>query len=70
MGFNASKGIDARLLLKIDRNHNIPVATRKGRWVSRLTSRNVPIALPSLEEILEVSLITRKESVATEQTRV
>ena len=60
--FNASKGDDARLLLKIDRNPNIPGATGKGTWVSRLTSRCVPIALPSLVEIPEVSPVTRQES--------
>ena len=39
--FNGSKGDDAWLLLKIDRNPNITVATRKGPWVSRLTLRSV-----------------------------
>ena len=60
--FNDSKGEDACLLLKIDRNPNITVATRKGCWVSRLTSRSIRIALPSFVEIPEVSLITRQES--------
>ena len=60
--FNASKGDDAWLLLKIDRNPNITVATRKGPWVSRLTSRSICIALPCLEEIPDVSFITRQES--------
>ena len=49
-------------MLIIDRNLNIMVATRKGTWVSRLTSKSVRIALPSLKEIPEVSLITIEES--------
>ena len=44
---------------KIENNPNIPVPTGKGHWVSRLTSKSVRIALPSLEGIPEVSLITR-----------
>ena len=47
--------------LKIDRNPNITVATGKGPWVSCLTSRRVPISLPSFYEIIELSLIPRKE---------
>ena len=46
--FKASKGDDAWLFLKIDRNPNIPVETRKGTLVSHLTSRSVCIILPSL----------------------
>ena len=62
MEFNASKGDDACLLLKIGKNPNITVATREGAGVSSLTSRSVHIALPSLVEIPEVTLVTRKES--------
>ena len=36
--FNASKGDYALLFLKIDRNPNISVETRKGHLVSHLTS--------------------------------
>ena len=46
--FKASKGYDAWLFLKIDRNPNISVETRKGHLVSDLTSRSVCIILPSL----------------------
>ena len=60
--FNASKGDNALLFLKIDRNPNIPVATGKGHWVSSLRSRSISIALPSLKEIPNVSLLTRQES--------
>ena len=59
---HASTGDDAWLLLKIDRNSNIPVATGKGPWVSLLNSRGVPTALPQLEENPKVSLETRQES--------
>ena len=38
------------------------MATGKGPWVFRLTSREDPIALTSLEENPEVSLATRQES--------
>ena len=62
MEFNASKGDNACLFLKIDRKPNVNAATRKGHYISGLTSRNVLIALPSLMEIPEVSLITRQES--------
>ena len=48
--------------MKIDRNPNITVAARKGPWVSRLTLRTVHIDLPGLEEIPDVSLVTRQES--------
>ena len=48
--FSTSKGVDACLLLKIDRIPYIPVATGKGPWVSRLTSRGISIVLPCLEE--------------------
>ena len=56
------KSDDAWLLLKIDRNPNITVATRKGPWVSRLTLRIIRIAPSSHEEIPEVLLVTRQES--------
>ena len=46
--FNSSKGDDAWLFLKIDRNPNITVPTRNGRLVSCLTFRRVRIVLPSL----------------------
>ena len=46
--FNASKGDDAWLFLKMDRNPNITVATRKWTTVSYLTSRSICIVLPSL----------------------
>ena len=46
--FNASKGDDAWLFLKMDRNPNITVPTRKWALVSCLTSRSVRIVLPSL----------------------
>ena len=62
MEFNASKGDNARLFLKIDWNPNITAATRKGCSVPRLTSRSVHIALPGLLEIPELSLIARQES--------
>ena len=45
---NASKGDDAWLFVKIDRNANITVPTNKGSLDSRLTSRNVCIFLPSI----------------------
>ena len=60
--FKASKGDVAWLFLKIDRNHNITVATRKGHLVSRLNSKSIHIALLSLVEIPEVSLITKQKS--------
>ena len=43
-----SKGAEARLFLKIDRNPNISVETRKGCLDSDLTSRSVCIILPNL----------------------
>ena len=46
--FKASKGDDAWLFLKMDRNPNITVPTRKWAVVSCLTSRSVHIVLPSL----------------------
>ena len=46
--FNASKGDEALLFLKIDRNPNISVETRKGRLVSHLTTTRVYIILPSI----------------------
>ena len=46
--FKASKGEDAWLFLKMDRNPKITVPTRKWALVSCLTSRSVRIVLPSL----------------------
>ena len=46
--FNASKGDDAWLFVKIDRNTNINVPNNKGRLASRLTSRSVCTFLPSI----------------------
>ena len=46
--FNASKVDDVWLFLKIDRNPNITVPSRKWDLVSCLTSRSVHIVLPSL----------------------
>ena len=46
--FSASKGDDAWLFLKIDRNHNITVPTRKWTSVSCINSRSIRIFLPSL----------------------
>ena len=46
--FKASKGDDAWLFLKMDRNPNITIPTRKWALVSCLTSRRVRIVLPSL----------------------
>ena len=45
---NASKGDDALLSLKMDRNLKIFLETRKGCFVSHLTSRSVCIILSSL----------------------
>ena len=47
--FNASKVVDAWLFLKMDRNPNITVPTRKWILVSYLTSRSIRIVLPSLD---------------------
>ena len=46
--FMASKGDDACLFVKIDRNTNITVPTNKGRLASRLTFSRVRSVLPSL----------------------
>ena len=46
--FNVSKADDAWLFLKMDRNTNSPVPTRKWASVSYLTSRSVRIVLPSV----------------------
>ena len=46
--FKASKGDDAWLFLRMNRNPNITVSTRKWFLVSYLTSRSVRIVLPSL----------------------
>ena len=48
MEFKASKGDDAWIFLKMDRNPNSNVPTRKWALVSCLTSRRVRIVLPSL----------------------
>ena len=47
--FKASKGDDAWLFLKMDRNPNITVPARKWALVFGLTSRSVRIVLPSLD---------------------
>ena len=57
--FKASKGDDACLFLKMDRNPNITVPNRKWALLSCLTSRSVRIVLPSLVSIPEVSIVTR-----------
>ena len=46
--FKASKADEAWLFLKIDKNPNISVETRKGPLVSHLNSSSVCIILPSL----------------------
>ena len=46
--FNASKDDDAWLFLKMDRNSNITLPTRKLTSVSCLTSRSVRVVLPSV----------------------
>ena len=46
--FSASKGDDALLFVKIDRNTNITVPTNKIRLASRLTFSSVRTVLPSL----------------------
>ena len=46
--FNASKGDDAWLFWKMDRNPNITVPTRKWNSVYCLTSRSICIVLPSV----------------------
>ena len=46
--FKASKGDDAWLFFKMDRNPNITLPTRNWALVSCLTSRSVRIVLPSL----------------------
>ena len=61
-GVHASKRDDAWLLLKINRNPNIPVATGIEHWFSCLTSRGIHIALPSLEDNPKLSLASRQES--------
>ena len=48
MEFNASKCDDAWLFLKMDRNPNITVPTRKWTSVFCLTSTSIRILLPSL----------------------
>ena len=68
--FHASKGDDACLLLKIDRDPNIPVAIGNGPWVSRLTSRGVPISLQNLEESSKCPMQLDRIPDFNEQTRV
>ena len=46
--FKASKGDDAWLFLKMERNPNITVPTRKWALISGLNCRSVRIVLPSL----------------------
>ena len=46
--------------MKIDRNPNITVPTRKRELNSHLTSRSIRIVLPRLVYIPEVSLIPRQ----------
>ena len=46
--FKTSKVVDASLFLKMDRNPNITLPTRKWALVTCLTSRRVHIVLPSL----------------------
>ena len=60
--FNASKGDDPWLFLKMDRNPNITLPTRKLTSVSCLTSRSVRVVLPSVDYVHEVSIVTRQES--------
>ena len=60
--FIASKGDDAWLFVKIDRNTNINVPTNKGCLASRLTSSSVCIVLKSLVYIHELSVIPRQVS--------
>ena len=60
--FSASKRDGALLFMKIDRNPNITVQTRKRDLNDNLTSRSVRIELPRLVYIPEVSLILRQVS--------
>ena len=60
--FNASKGDDACLFVKIDRNTNITVATNKGSLASRLTTISICIFLPSIIYLPDVPDIPRQES--------
>ena len=46
--FSASKGDDAWLFVKIDRNTNKTVPNNKGHLASRLTSRSICIFLPRI----------------------
>ena len=46
--FIVSRGDDALLFVKIDRNTNITVPTNKGRLASRLKFSSVRTVLPSL----------------------
>ena len=57
--FKASKGDEAWLYLKMNRNPNITVPTRKWALVSCLTSKSIRIVLPSLVYIPDVSIVTR-----------
>ena len=46
--FNTSKGDDAWLFVKTDRNTSMTVPTNKGHLASQLIFRSVRIVLPSL----------------------
>ena len=60
--FNSSKVDDYWHFMKIDRNPNITMPTRKRDLNSHLTSRSVCIVLPSLVYISQVSVIPRQVS--------
>ena len=57
--FKASIRDDAWLLLKMDRNANITVPTKKWALVYCLTSRSVRIVVPTPVSIPEVSIVNR-----------
>ena len=58
----ASKGDDALLFIKIDRNTNISVPTNKGRLASRLSFSSVRTVVPSLVQLPEVAVLPRQVS--------
>ena len=60
--FKASKGDEAWLCLKFDRNPNITVPTRKGALIYLFISRSIRIVLPSLVYIPKLSVIRRQVS--------
>ena len=68
--FISSKGDDAWLFVKIDRNTNITVQINKGRLASRLSFSSVRTVLPSLVYIPELSLIPTQVPDFNDQTRV